>query len=142
MFKQPPPSHIHNPCISNPVEVLFSTLKRYSGGAIAGIVVGSLVGLGLIIGVIVCCCCVQRRRATSGQILQPQINHGFTVMTATTTTNGTQMQTTQLPPETYPPSYQTTPQFIGGYVPYIPTNEAINKPYGSPPPAYDQLARN
>ncbi|KAL3851970.1 hypothetical protein ACJMK2_015660 [Sinanodonta woodiana] len=116
--------------------VRYSSYSTYiSGGTIAGIVVGCLVGIALLIGAIVFCCCLQRRRATNGQILYAQGNPGFTMTTGTTIT-GTQMPTTQMAPGMYAPPY--APQMAGGYT---PNNAAVNNSYGSPPPAYDQAAK-
>ncbi|KAL3851969.1 hypothetical protein ACJMK2_015659 [Sinanodonta woodiana] len=105
------------------------TYTTFSGGAIAGIVLGSLFVIGLLIGAIVLCCCLRRRRATNGQILYSQANPGLTMTTGTTTLNGTPMPTTQMAPGMYAPPY--APPMAGDYT---PNNAAIKNTNGSPPP--------
>ncbi|KAL3852954.1 hypothetical protein ACJMK2_016559 [Sinanodonta woodiana] len=121
----------------------------YPVGAIVGIVIGSLAGLGILIGIIVCCCCCCRQSgtATSGIVLQPVTNPAFS-MSSVTTTNGTTMQMTQLTPGINAQHYPTFPQMAGGY---LPGNAAMNYPYGAPqymnnpsaapPPDYDNIVK-
>ncbi|KAL3852955.1 hypothetical protein ACJMK2_016560 [Sinanodonta woodiana] len=116
----------------------------YTVGAIVGIVIGCLAGLGILISVIVCCCCRPCGRATSGQVLQP---HPAFSVSSLTTTNGTTMPITQLTPGMYSPSYPMYPQMAEGY---FPGNAAVNYSYGAPqsmnnpnaapPPDYNSVA--
>ncbi|KAL3852953.1 hypothetical protein ACJMK2_016558 [Sinanodonta woodiana] len=121
--------------------------RVYPVGAIVGIVLGSLAGLGILIGIIVCCCCCCRQSgtATSGIVLQPHANPAFSV-SSVATMNGAAMQMTQLSPGMNALNYPTVPQMAAGY---IPGNAAINYPLGAPqymdrpraapPPDYDNV---
>ncbi|KAK3585939.1 hypothetical protein CHS0354_038481 [Potamilus streckersoni] len=65
-------------------------------------------------------------------------------MTATRTTNGTQMPMTHQSPGMYAPSYPTFPQMAGSYSPgnvamnySYPAPPSMNNPYDAPETVYD-----
>ena len=63
-----------------------------SGGAIAGIVIGSLIGLAILIGIVVACICgCNKNRGMSGRVVQPGGGMGMTVINTTSNQHGTRL---------------------------------------------------
>lgn len=94
-----------------------------TGGAIAGIVIGCLSLIAIIVSIVVCiCCCAKKSRATTGQV----VNQGGAMITATSTSN-------------YPNAYPNQgynygpPEYNPGMA---TTNQAAMYPMAAQPPAY------
>ncbi|XP_069141777.1 cysteine and tyrosine-rich protein 1-like [Argopecten irradians] len=108
------------------------TYNRYccsymTGGAIAGIVIGSLIGLGVLISIIVCMCSACNKSGTTrGRVVYPNTTGQATVAVINTTNHTNQgpaypQHGGAYPSQTYPGQ--------GGYPP-------SGQAYPPPPPAY------
>uniref|UniRef100_A0A194APW0 Cysteine and tyrosine-rich protein 1 n=1 Tax=Pinctada fucata TaxID=50426 RepID=A0A194APW0_PINFU len=101
------------------------------GGTIAGIVVGCLIGVGVLITLCIVCCCIamNKNRGSVGRVVHPAGGTGLTVV------NASSQQAMYGGPGQYGPSY---PQYGGGYSnPSAPPG--YNPAYSSEPgpnPAY------
>ncbi|KAL3852199.1 hypothetical protein ACJMK2_015872 [Sinanodonta woodiana] len=98
-------------------------------GIIAGAVVGSLVGLAIIIGIIVCCCIAANnsKRRTGTVIQQPNTTQNVVVNSTTVTTQG---------PSTIPAPYGPVNYGYPGSYPAPAYYQYNNMPQGSTDPAY------
>ncbi|XP_021339977.1 extensin-like, partial [Mizuhopecten yessoensis] len=122
---------------------------NWSGGTIAGLVIGCIVGLGLLITVLVCLCAAcNKNRHTRGRVVYPS-NQQPTVAIVNTNTHtghgsaypqqGTIQPHPPFPPQgpAYPPQGPANPPQGPAYPPPPPGYNPQGPVYPPPPPAYN-----